>query len=377
MNRVVCRLALLVSVCLISLNVSAREFQTIDPEQDQEFINSLGMYQIGAPVPERFNLLIVGQDDGGSSSKKKRASLASRADILMVLSMELATGKMDILSLYRDNPVTQGCVDKLGRTPSYTEKINGVYSVGGRKQFIPCLEGMLEERLTVNPELSNLLDQNGRFEIHAFFEGTRTYTIRPVAKASLNVVLDNKFAFTTTYGFSALGAALDVLWQGDDLQKVLNAEEDIKIKDSDIDADYLSIELKERKIYPAGGYQRAFNFATVVASVLGWAAYGIHQYESYNYEFLGAFFGDVINDNFSRSHDFKALEKNVFMQNNSHVLKHACFTNENSPIRIIQWVENNSRVYATYENGQLKTNRRGTLLDKLKLVPILPNPPGC
>lgn len=377
MTPIVNFVSVLLVTTLMFSTVFAREFQTIDPSQDQKFLTDLGMYQIGEPVPARFNLLIVGQDNGGKDSKKKRAALSSRADILMVLSMELATGKMDILSLYRDNPVTQGCIDKLGRTPSYTEKINGVYSVGGRRQFIPCLEGMLEERLRANKELSPLLDENGNFEIHSFFEGTRTHTIRPVARASLDIVLDNKFAFTTTYGFSALGAALDVLWQGDDLQKVLNAEEDIEIKDSDVDSEYLSIELKERKIYPAGGYQRAFNFATVVANVLGWTAYGIVQYESYDYEFLGAFFGNVINQNFSRSHDFNELEKTVFKHNNSHILINACFKNDVSPIRIIQWVENNPKIYATYENGELKTNRRGTLLDKLKLVPIMPIPPGC
>lgn len=363
-----------VALVLTCGSALAREAQTINPSDDQELLTKLGMYQMGAPVPERFNLMIIGQDDG---AKKPRSPLSSRADILMVLSIEMATGKMDILSLYRDNPVTSGCIQKLGRTPSYTEKINGVYSVGGRRQFIPCFEGMLEERLKANAELSYLLDQNGGFEIHAFFEGTRTYTIRPVAKASLKVVMGNKFAFLTTYGASALGAALDVLWAGDDIQKVLNAEEPIEIDNSDVDSDYLSVELKERYAYKAGGYQRSFNFATVIAYALGWAAYGIEQYTSYDYDFMGYYFGDVINQNFSRSHDFKELEKNVFMQNKGHVLRHACFKNNVSPIRIYQWVENNPRIYAVYENGRIKTNRKGTMLDKLKIVDILPEPPSC
>jgi hypothetical protein len=373
MGRVAMFLVALVAMCV----AHAREFQTIDPSRDQEFINKLGMYQIGDVVPARFNLMIIGQDDrSGSSKMKKNSSLASRADILMVLSIDTQTGAMDILSMYRDNPVTQGCIDKLGRVPSYIEKINGVYSVGGRRQFIPCFEGMLEERLRSKADLSNLLDKNGHFEIHAFFEGTRTYTVRPVAKESLKVVLGNKFAFATTYGVSALGAALDVLWQGNDLQKVLNAEEDVVVNDKNVNSDYLITELKERKIYRAGGYQRAFNFATVVASTLGWAAYGIQQYESYDYEFLGYYFGDVINNNFSRSHDIKELERAVFKKENDHLLKYACFVSDQSPIRIIQWSEN-SRIYAIYENGKLSVSRKGSLLDFLKIVPILPNPPSC
>ncbi len=236
---------------------------------------------------------------------------------------------------------------------------------------------MLEERLKANPELSHLLDHNGGFEIHAFFEGTRSSTIRPVAKASFKVVMSNKLSFISTYGASALGAALDVLWAGSDIEKVLNAETEINIDNKDIDSEYLSVELKERYAYRAGGYQRAFNFATVVAYALGWAAYGIEQYKSYDYDFMGYFFGDVINDNFSRSHDFKALEKSVFMQNRGHVLRHACFKGGQTPIRIYQWVENSARTYAVFENGKISTNRRGTMLDKLKMVDILPAPPSC
>lgn len=363
-----------VAMIAICFSAQAREAQTLNPTDDQELLVNLGMYQIGEPVPQRFNLMIIGQDDG---AKKPRATLSSRADILMVLSIEIATGKMDILSLYRDNPVTSGCVEKLGRTPSYTEKINGVYSVGGRKQFIPCFEGMLEERLRANPELGHLLDANGGFEIHAFFEGTRTYTIKPVAKASLKVVMGNKFAFLTTYGGSALGAALDVLWAGEDIQKVLNAEGETDVENKDINSEYLSIELKERYAYRAGGYQRAFNFATVVAYALGWAAYGIEQHSGYEYDFMGYYFGDVINSNFSRSHDFKVLEKTVFMQNKDHVLRHACFKGGKTPIRIYQWVENSARTYAVYENGQISTNRKGSMLDHLKMVDILPAPPSC
>lgn len=374
MYRLLFSFLIVTSICSA---VEAREYQYLTPEQDQEFLAMIGMWDVNTPAPERFNLLIVGQDTPPASGKKKRSPLGSRADILMVLSIELATGQMDILSLYRDNPVTQGCINKLGYTPSYTDKINGVYSVGGRKQFIPCLEGMLEERLSANPELSYMLDSNNGFEIHSFWEGTRDSTIRPVAKDSLGIVLDNKFAFTTTYGFSAISAALNVLWKGNDLQQVLNAEGEVEVKDSDVDAKYLSVELKERKIYPAGGYQRAFNFAVVIANVLGWSAYGIEQYASYNYDFMGKFFGDVINNNFSRSHNFFDLEQKVFMRNGNHVLRHACYINNNSPIRIYQWVENSARIYAKFENGVITTNRRGTLLDKLKTVDILPNPPSC
>lgn len=365
-------LSLFVSVSSFAVD----EYQTVNSQADAKFISSLGLYKIGSVLPKRFNLLIIGQDN--SNSKKStggRASLGSRADVIMVLSLDTARGASTILSIYRGNSPDDGCSAKLGHGPS-SDMINGVYSIGGRQEFIPCLEGMLEKRLHMNPQFFDLLDENGEFPIHAFWEGTRTYTVGPVAKDSLRTVLNNKVAFTSTFGFSAIGAALDVLWHGKDIQSVLNSEEPVQVSDKNVDSHYLIVELKEREAYKAAGYQRAFNFASVIATILGWSAYGIEQYKNEHYEFLGRFFGDVINKNFSSSHDFKVLEKDVFMRSGGHLLGAACFNQNVCPIRIIQWGEQ-AASYSVYENGKFRVHGPAGLLNYLKVVPILPNPPSC
>ncbi len=355
----------------------AREFQVIQPALDQDFLNQLGMYQLGTPLPQRFNLLIVGQDNSTNRRKRDdRYLLGSRADVIMVLSINTADGSSTILSIYRGNSPGSRCQNKIGHTPS-DALINGVYAIGGREEFIPCLEGMIEQRLEQNESFAALLDENGEFKIHAFFEGTRTHTIRPVARASFDVVMDNKWAFTSVYGLSAMGAAMDVLMNDSDLQSALDdemsAEQEQAIEEA---SDYLLIELKERDIYKAGGYQRSFNFATVIATVLGWAAYGINQYKDDDYDFLGRYFGDIITNNFSASHTFQDLEDSVFMNNGQHLLVSTCYTQGVSPVRVIQWGESSSS-YVVYENGKLDLSRAQGILRTLKLVPIVPEPPSC
>lgn len=356
---------LLTVISLSSHMVMADEFQTIDPVLDRQFVADLGLFQLGQPLPKRFNLLIVGQDNSNSRSRRDgRLLLGSRADVILVLSMDTSSGQSTLLSIYRGNDPGSGCRNRIGRSPS-SDMINGVYSLGGREEFIPCLEGMLEQRLRMDSAFSNLLDEHDQFKVHAFFEGTRSSTIRPVAEQSLEVVMANTWTFTSIYGLSAIGAAMDVLVNGNDIQGALD----------DV-GDYLSIELKERDAYRAAGYQRAFNFATVISTALGWSAYGIERHKDENYQFLGRYFGEVIANNFSASHDFNALEEDVFLRGGGHLLKETCYRNNVSPVRIVQW-GNSSSSFVIYENGQFDFSHSAGALDELKIVPIIPAPPNC
>lgn len=357
----------------------AAEFQTINPALDGAFVSELGLYQFGDALPSHFNILIVGQDN--SSNRRAidgRPLLGSRADIIMVLSINTSTGQATISSIYRGNRPSPGCVQKLGFTPS-SDIINGVYTEGGREQFIPCVEGMLEERFQANQEFAGLLDQNGEFQIHAFFEGTRTHTIGPVARQSFEIVKNHKWEFISTFGMSAFGAAMNVLNNGEAIQTSLSGDvvdDALEAVDTEDIADYLIVELKERDAYKAAGYQRAFNFATVIADVIGWTAYGIDQYKNENYEFLGRFFGDVISQNFSTSHDFNLLEQNVLKHNGDHLFRQMCFSEGQSPVRIVQWGSHSSS-YVVYENGEFKTDHAAGSLRDLEIVTIVPTPPSC
>lgn len=139
---------------------------------------------------------------------------------------------------------------------------------------------------------------------------------------------------------------------------------------------YLSVELKERKVYPAGGYQRAFNLATTLTNILGWAGYGIVQWKAQNYDFLGKFFAQAINKNMSRSVDFAPLEKEVFMRNGEHILSQACFKKGNSPVRVVQWGET-ANTFAIYANGLIFHSGPASMLKQLTYVDILPSPSDC
>jgi hypothetical protein len=256
-------------------------------------------------------------------------------------------------------------------------------TLAGRRQFIPCLEGMLARRLVLLPGGEEFLNEQGEFEIHAFFEGTRNNTIGPVARESVNVVSNNLSTFAWLYGAKSIAAAFDLLKNGSDLQAALEEpaiDEALQAQLEGVDteelSDYLIVELKERDAYKAAGYQRAFNFASVVATALGWSAYGIHHRKSQDYQFLGHFFGEVIDQNFSASHLFTELEEEVFMSENGHLLASTCFQSGASPVRIIQW-GHRADAYLIYEGGEFDRSQAGGLISFIQGVPILPDPPSC
>ncbi len=378
-------------LCFIAMNCfplffplaanASSEPQTIDPKSDATMLNRFnGLWVPGTTPPDIFNLLIVGQDDAAGSGKNPRAPLSSRSDIIMVVSFNRLTKKHNILSVFRDHSPSGGCEKRIGNAPD--DKVNGVYSIQGRRGFIPCLEGMLEEMIGHLPHslAPELLDRAGRFKIHAFLEGTRSQTIKPLGQDITAVVSSNKAAILSTFGVLQTTSALAVVIGGAAtgtgpaylLGSTLSTEEAKKM----VDPKYLTVELKERKVYPAGGYQRAFNFATSVATILGWSAYGINQWKAYNFDFLGKYFGAAVNKNMSRSVDFVTLEKEVFMRAGDHLLLHACYKDGHTPMRVIQWGETAS-AYSIYSNGKIFHSPSASSLRSLAYVDILPAPSNC
>jgi hypothetical protein len=372
-------------LCFTAVNClpafAVNEPQTLDPKLDQALISRLGLWSPGQPVPDNFNILVIGQDDSqAGNARNGRARLGSRSDIIMLLSLNRITRKINILSVYRDHPPTAGCEARIGTAPD--GKINGVYSIRGRQGFVPCIEGMLEEMTGYLPRQvqADVLDRSGRIKVNALIEGTRSQTVSPLGRDIVGVVSNNKMAFLSTYGAGQTAAALGVLVGGAItgnspaylLGSNLSEEEARKM----VDPKYLSIELKERKIYPAGGYQRAFNLATSLATILGWAGYGINQWKRQNYEFLGKFFGEAVNKNMGRSVDVVALEKEVLMKDGEHLFVGACYKNGSSPVRIVQWGES-ADTYSIFVNGKISHSGQVSLLRRLKYVDILPAPSNC
>lgn len=355
---------------------ATNEPQFLSPERDAALLRQFpNLYTTGAPIGEVFTMMIIGQDNasGGMKTADGRNMLSSRSDIMMFLSMNMRTHEAAILSLYRDHPPTEACVQRMGRYAP-DGKINGVYSIYGRKGFIPCIEGMMEEMINAaGPKMRQAYLDRGRFRVNAFFEMTRSLTLQPMAYDLLKIVNNNKMLFLSRYGIAPLGAALKVVVNQKDISTALNGEAPIPAK---IDTKDLFIELKERHIYRAHGYQRAFNNAWGIANVLGWAAYGINGSKADNYDFMGKLFGDTINRFFSRSVEFKSFERDVLMANGDHALRYLCYSQGHSPLKIILW-DDNSRAYAVYQGGRFWRNTEATDLHHLKLVSFLPTPPSC
>lgn len=356
---------------------AAPEPQKIDPLRDSVLIGQLpNLYKGGAFLGDRFNILIIGQDEPSTNAKLAdgRARLTSRSDIIMVLSLDLKGRNSAIFSIYRDHHPSRLCEKRMGKD-SPAIKINGVYSIDGRLSFLPCMEGQLEGMLLkAGASISSQYLDHGRFPIHALMEMTRNQTLVPLGQEAASVVLKNKRRFLGLYGFNLAKALAVVFKPGAFAEALLPAVE--KISDEQVNMDQLFQDLVVRKTHPAGGYQRAFNSAFGIANVLGWAAYGIEGSDRRGYEFMGELFGETIDRHFSRSIDFKTLEQSVFLKNGDHVLRHLCFENGVSPLKIFQWGEDDHS-FAIVEKGGIKVSDTQSSLNLLKILEFLPSPPSC
>lgn len=357
------------------------EPQFVDPSIDSDLIaKAVSSQSLLSPETDRVNVLIIGQDNRGPQSVARqttsddRPALASRADVIMILSVKKSSKEISILSHYRGFVPSPSCQARFGLSGADEHLLNAAYFYFGRQYFIPCLEQVTEELLKASPELATeYLDADGKFPIHAFLEGTRDNTIKPLADDLVGAMQANWWDMSWIYG-STIFDALGVFMSKDNLAAALAEKSIENISTEDINDEFLHTELKERYAYEAGGYQRAFNVALAVSYVIGWGAFGINQ--SQQLQFGSRYFGAAMDKNISRSVDFSFIE-NAFISNNDQILRYACFSNDVSPLKIVQFGEA-SGIYATYQNGQFKIpGRKGKYLGHLELVPFLSPPPDC
>ena len=385
-----------------------QELQTINPRLDMGFIESLGLFNAEFDsTPKHFNILIVGQDQIERNRRRsgQRDLLGSRADIIMVLSINTAYDPFDstgfppatVSSFYRGNLLSRGCEQGLGRRRIEGEMLKGVYRTEGRSGFISCVEGTITER-SLNSPFEYLLEENGSFRIHAFFEGNKVGTIHRVMRDSLSVVRNEWSDFFWVYGRASLLPVINFLTSGgtsfqealfeqeptpedEEAAAMIDLEELEKFMQkngSDDAAQRLTREILERNRHLAGGYQRAFNFTTAITNAIGWSAFGLDKTAEDEPSFLSRHFGEVILNNFSASHELRDLEQSVLIdESGRHVLRNLCYRNGHSPVRVIQWGPSGSN-YLTYENGAFdKRNTRGGILSRTEFQRFLPTPPNC
>ena len=358
------------------------EPQKISPQGDKALLGQLLKNPANDSV---VNILFIAQDKPGPKRRARRKTvrskggkrsakgLASRADILFILSLDKENKRWSFYSFYRGI-----------RIPSYCKKANvdrqenylaNYYFYLGRKALFPCLERMMNSRLQRHPELSEAMNvEPGKFRIHAFFEGTKESTIRPLAKDVYNVATSpfNTYRLAKIYGFEGLTKALSVITNRKklrkNLEKALNGE-NVEKKDLQINTRNLYVEAKERMAYRAGGYQRAFNFARMIADFLAWVGYAVH-YDPSIYEI----FEPAFNKNFSRSHSLKSLINLIKTGSGENSLRFAAqHKGDANSIDIVQFGKGMS--YRAYSEGQWANRPRGPLRDLVIGKPILPQAP--
>lgn len=350
---------------IVSFSFAANEPTIMNPVDDAVLIKSFQLAD--STLDNRVNILVIGLDTPGENPDQKlrnpRQQLTSRTDIMSILSFDKITKKITIFAYGRDMELDTSCSERVLRSGRGDKLFNATYVLAGRRVFVKCIEqvtvefinslGNSQESLKLKNEL---LQPSGTFKLHAIFEGTRNDTVANMKSDIKNITVNSqKWFLSTTYGLNGLSA----------LTKVLVGR-------------YLEIELKERKLYLAGSYERAFNNATMLGDALSWIAYGIQQNKGRPF-FTGEIFGSTINKNFSRTTDFVTLERQLVSPDNpnDNLMRYAGYINGVSPVRVIQWGEGHG-LYAIYENGQLRVSKgSATMLRSLKYIQILPQPPTC
>jgi hypothetical protein len=350
------------------------EPQQLDPEKDTQLLNALGLNADLSKEPI-VNLLFLAQDkraprdraalttlrDGGEATK----ALASRSDIIMVVSLNKTTAKWTIFSFYRGMNTPAACSQSSG---VYEAIITDYYSAAFRRHTIPCLEYMTKQALMYHPELAAQYGgAPNSFRIHALIEGTKEETLDPLAASIKSIALGNKWRLTKLYGINGFYAAMSMFMSKDQLSKNLNGTlPDDKVR---LDTDYLYVEAKERYIYPAGGYQRAFNFARLVSDFLGWVGYGLNgDPEVYT------LFADAFNKQMSRSFMLQDFVTATRDPKGKSYITAAAYRNNMSPNTIVQFGPT-VRSYSIFRNDKFTYMGGAQILNNLKAdIQILAKP---
>jgi|GEM_PF-6231875 len=340
------------------------EPQQIDPDKDTVLLNALGMASDLSQLPI-VNIMFLAQDRRAPMDRARLTTardpdqpaapaLASRSDIILILSFNRATKQWTFFSFYRGMLTPAACSQQSG---NYEEIITDYYSAVGRRYMIPCLEMMTKTALNHHPTLAAQYGAApASFRIHGFIEATKEETLKPLAKSIKDVVMSNKTLMLLLYGGN-LWAGLKMIINHDDIMKNLEGKlPDDKLK---VDTNYLYVEAKERYIYPAGGYQRAFNFARLIADTFGWMGYGINSKPN-----LHTLFSPAFDKYFSRTFTLDSF-MNGMTAEGKNAIALAAYRKGVSPVTIIQFGPSVNS-YSQFQNGKFKHFGGAEILRQLK-----------
>lgn len=367
------------STLLISSFAFAGEPTLMNPESDAKLVHSL---QLADPrSSDRINILVIGLDE--KNNRNPETPLDARSDIMTIISLDKVKKKVSLFSYGRDLELSPSCSQRINGRHRGDKLLSSTYLLAGRRVFVKCLEQATVEFLNVNEGFKReYLDSQGRFQIHAVFEATRSFTMSHVAKEAFEQAKRHWMFFMKTYGWNNFQELLSVAVHRKALKEKFNEAlaDDSTPTDQFLNTQVVTEELQERKKYPAGSYQRSFNFALFLSDTLSWVACGIKYNESSRPFFMGEIFGETLNKYLGRSTDFVDFERSLVSHSgpSDHLLKYAGYGSGGSPVRIIQWGEARG-IYSIYENGELQISKRnhGLFLPALKVVKVMPTPPNC
>lgn len=323
----------------------------IVPAKDTAFLKSINLANVDLESESILNILFLAQDKRGPGSRARlttvrdgnevTSGLTSRSDIINVISLNKLTGNWTIFAFYRGMNTPAACGGSLGAEENY---LTNYYSEYQRRYFIPCIELIMSAALR-KPQISQLYGNNLKaFRIHALVEGTKEDTLDGLAGAIVKTALTNSAKLTYLYGYNGFRSALSMIANKNDLKKVMEGDSQGQVR---IDTDYMYIEAKEREIYAAGGYQRSFNFARLLADALGWMGYGIYFDQNLPNMFAGIF-DRYLSRTFSLSEFSRAITVN-----GKNLLVRAAYRGQASPVTIVQFGPGLGS-FSVFQNGQFQ-----------------------
>ncbi len=340
------------------------EPQFIVPEKDTAFLQNIRM-NVDLSKEPIVNIMFLAQDKRAPMARAKLTTtrsnlevtpaLASRSDIINIISMNRATGKWTIYAFYRGMMTPSVCG---GSIPAEENYLTNYYAEYGRRYMIPCLEHIMQTGLNRHARLAEIHGGNGRsFKIHAFIEGTKEETLNGLATAILKTASWNSLYLLSIYGRNGLSSALSMITNKKQLAKATSGQEKTEAEIKEIGAaetKYIYVEAKERYTYAAGGYQRSFNFARILADALGWIGYGVNADPE-----ITDVFAHIFDRFFSRTFSLKDFVLATKLENGKSALANAAYANGMSPVTIVQFGTNTSG-YSVFQNDDFNHYGSGT-----------------
>ncbi len=363
---------------LVAANAQARPTEPgrIDPVKDAAYVSKLGLSQ-NDWNDSIINILVVGQDARGGYHRASRytrpsgetvAGLGSRADGNLVVSFNKTTGQVSTLVLYRGMIVPDSYWLGVEDAPpladaSQSERyLANFYLIAGRAKYLQFVQATLES-FVIQKKLEAQYLTGGRLKIHGTletgFDGFKSAMTQFVTYFSSSA----KVAWAMK---GHAGAFFEIYRNRDKLMT------ELVVRESEVTL----TALRERHKYAAGGYQRSFNHATFISSVMGFFAYTMAEAE----------FTDILREPaivnafnvFSRSFDLATFDSRLRLADrNLHVLARTGFQKGVSPIYVIH-LGSVPGTFALFQNGQLKvTPRAGSISQIDPKILLIPNANDC